>query len=62
MATLTRTFDAPVVAPTQELRDLIEDSSNGTVGLEELHNALLKLEIALGLPMTQPAEMDEEEL
>lgn len=40
--------------PTQQLRDLIEDSRSGSVSTNELHTALLILEYRLGLPLTRP--------
>lgn len=43
-------------APTQALRDLIEDSRSGLADAGDLHNALLELERVLQLPLTKPEE------
>lgn len=50
MAQMTKT------SPTQALRDLIEDSRSGLADAGDLHNALLELERALKLPLTEPEE------
>ena len=50
MAQLTKT------SPTQPLRNLIEDSRFGHANPDDLHNALLELERALQLPLTEPEE------
>lgn len=55
MQILTAIATAPAIAPTQELRDLIDQMGAGLVSEHEVHNALLKLEAELGLPMTTPA-------
>ena len=52
MAATTRT----TTAPTQPLRDLIERSKWGQGSPDDLHNALLELERALQLPLTEPEE------
>ena len=43
-------------APTQSLRNLIEDSRSGLADAGDLHNALLELERDLHLPLTEPEE------
>lgn len=43
-------------SPTQRLRELIEDASAGMASTDDLHNALLDLERALGLPLTTVSE------
>lgn len=48
-------------APTQQLRDLIEDARYGFASPEALHNALLALEAELGLPFTTPTEESEDD-
>jgi len=52
MKTLTTISAEARTAPTQELRNLIEDSRYGLADSHDLHNALLKLEVALGLSLT----------
>ncbi|MET4059995.1 hypothetical protein ABIB35_001540 [Arthrobacter sp. UYP6] len=42
--------------PTQDLRNLIEDSRFGQASADVLHNALLELERTLKLPLTEPEE------
>lgn len=54
MQTLTAIATAPATAPTQELRDLIDQMGAGLATEHEVHNALLKLEAQLGLPLTTP--------
>lgn len=54
MQTLIAIAAAPATSPTQELRDLIDQMGAGLVSEHEVHNALLKLEADLGLPMTTP--------
>lgn len=51
MATSTLT-----AAPTQKLRDLIEDTTCGMASADELHNALLELETLMGWTLTRPTE------
>lgn len=45
-------------APTQKLRDLIEDNSCGMATADELHNALLELETLMGWTLTKPTETE----
>lgn len=45
-------------APTQTLRDLIEDSACGMASADELHNALLTLETTMGWTLTKPTETE----
>jgi hypothetical protein len=48
-----------VTAPTQKLRDLIEGNACAMVTADELHNALLELEAAMGWTLTKPTETEE---
>lgn len=43
-------------APTQNLRNLIEDLRFGLVDADDLQNALLELEREQKLPLTKPEE------
>ncbi|MBG6218436.1 hypothetical protein IWX75_002919 [Arthrobacter sp. CAN_A6] len=42
---------------TQTLRTLIEDADAGLATTDDLHNALLDLEMALDMPVTLPSEV-----
>jgi hypothetical protein len=43
-------------APTRKLRDLIQDLKYGAADADDLHNALLELEVLLKLPVTEPID------
>lgn len=58
---LTAVGSPAKAAPTQKLRDLIEDARYGFASPEVLHNALLALEAELGLPFTTPIEEESED-
>lgn len=45
-----------ITAPTQTLRNIIEDARYGAAGADDLHAALLELEAHLNLPLTQAQE------
>jgi len=57
---LTAVGSPAKAAPTQKLRDLIEEARCGFASPEVLHNALLALEAELGLPFTTPTEESED--
>lgn len=45
-----------MTAPTQRLRDLIEEIRTGCSSPDDLHNELMNVERALHLPLTEPSE------
>jgi len=59
--TLTAADTPAKAAPTQKLRDLIEDAHYGFSTPEMLHQALFALEAELGLPFTTPIEEESED-
>jgi hypothetical protein len=59
-ATLAVVAASPTASPTQALRDLIDAVSWGGASVDELHRALMELELRLRVPLTAATAPSEE--